>query len=65
MVWRRNSQMATNTQGHFTITETDSGKQIYKGAEFGTYLSVEFDITNGEVTLANVKTLPMSNMGWF
>jgi hypothetical protein len=53
------------TQGHFTITETDSGKQIYKGAEFGTYLSVEFDITNGEVTLANVKTLHMSNMGWF
>jgi hypothetical protein len=43
--------------GRFKITETDSGKEIYKGAEFGTYLSLEFETTNGEAAVTNVKNL--------
>jgi hypothetical protein len=50
------SELWGGYNGHFALIETDSGVKLYEGAEFGTFVSLEFKITNGEVKLTHVKS---------
>ena len=40
--------------GSFKVTETDTGRVLHEGAAFKSYISMEFEITNGVPSVVTI-----------